>query len=415
MAGEVPGDPVRVVMAEHRVLCERAVDPLEIAAGLEEAGLGAAAAARCRHADLFSLAEELYARVPRRPPAEEPAGPVESWPRRCAAALRTAVAAVLPCAVAVALGGSRPVLAAAAVPLTLVPVGAGRRRGWGAAAHRAGVAALLLAPPAVAAGGPGERRVTAALVLAAALSAGSAEWAARWFRRAGRGHLATAETLAGFRSRMRPVLPVALALHLAVLAALSFAALTVLSALAPLPGPGHGGGLLHLAAERAGPAQWAAQGVLGLLLVLSALLARCGRPGAAALGALAGAAASAAPPAPFAGPFTGPLAGGAVVLALLAFAWPVLGRPEAHRSSGPPAVIPFVFPWFPRFLLFPRFPRFPLFPLFTRTARPIPGPASWKDAPDEGAAAGRRRLHRPSGHRSPARGSGVAGDGARPA
>ncbi|MFC5662442.1 hypothetical protein ACFP3U_05535 [Kitasatospora misakiensis] len=361
------GDPVREVMAEHRVLCERAVDPLEIAAGLAEAGLGPAAAARCRHADLFSLAEELYARVPRRPPSTEPAGPAEGWQRRCAAALRTAGLAVLPCAAAAALGGSRPVLLAAAVPLALVPAAAGAdrtggaaeapwagpgpeegpeaelgpagpvrertgrpvagRHRWAPAGRGAGVAALLLVPLAVAADGPGERRVTAALVLAAALSAGSAEWAARWYRQIGRGHLGAAATLAEFRSRMRPVLPVALALHLAVLAVLSFAALAVLTALAPRPGPAHGGGLLHLAAERAEPAQWAAQGVLGLLLVLPVLLARCGRPGAAALRALAGAAGTALLPAPAGGL----LGGGAVALALLLYAWPVLGRPDAHR------------------------------------------------------------------------------------
>ncbi|MFJ4795444.1 hypothetical protein [Kitasatospora purpeofusca] len=359
------GDPVREVMAEHRVLCERAADPLEIAAGLAEAGLGPAAAARCRHVDLFSLAEELYARVPRRPPSAEPDGPAGGRPRRGGAALRTAGLAVLPCAAAAALGGGRPVLLAAAVPLVLVPAAAGTagaggaaaapwagpgpgegpeaelgpvapavptppagpRRWWDPAARGAGLAALLLVPLAVTADGPEQRRVTAALVLAAALSTGSAEWAARWYRQVGRGHLGEAATLAEFRSRMRPVLPVALALHLAVLAVLSFAALAVLTALAPRPGPGHGGGLLHLAAERAGPAQWAAQGVLGLLLVLPVLLARCGRPAAAALGALAGAAGTAAPPAPSAGL----LGGGAVALALLLHAWPVLGRPDAHR------------------------------------------------------------------------------------
>ncbi|MEV6976501.1 hypothetical protein [Kitasatospora sp. NPDC093806] len=365
---EPSGDPVRELMAEHRVLCERAVDPLEIAAGLEEAGLGRSAAARCRHADLFSLAEELYARVPPRPPGAEPAAPVESWQRRCGVALRTSALAALPCAAAAALGGGRPVLLAAAVPLALVPAASGtpgepgptgspwrtaaagadaapdgptadaptadapdrrtdRRRRWTPGAQGAGVAGLLLVPLAVAADGPGEWRVTAALVLAAALSAGSAEWAARWLRHVGRGHLGAAATLAEFRSRMRPVLPVALALHLAVLAVLTFAALAVLTAVAPRPGPGHGGGLLHLAAERAGPVQWAAQGVLGLLLVLVALLARCGRAGAAALGALAGAAGTAAPP----GPLAGLCGGGAVALALLAYAWPVLGRPDAYR------------------------------------------------------------------------------------
>ncbi|KJS59605.1 hypothetical protein VM95_26000, partial [Streptomyces rubellomurinus] len=99
----VSADPVRELMAEHRELCEHAVDPLEIAAGLEEAGLGPDAAARCRHADLFSLAEELYARVPRRPPAPRPAPP-----RECGAATRAtllaAALAALPGTAAAALG-----------------------------------------------------------------------------------------------------------------------------------------------------------------------------------------------------------------------------------------------------------------------------------------------------------------------
>ncbi|MFD0349088.1 hypothetical protein ACFQ0M_29640 [Kitasatospora aburaviensis] len=377
-------------MAEHRALCERAVDPLEIAAGLEEAGLGPAEAARCRHADLFSLAEELYARVPRRPPAPRDAGPPEIRHRRCGGVLRTAVLAALPVAAAAGLGGRWPALLPAAVPLVLLPAGAAGEarparvavgrvdsgtaagtagtattasadcaasaaegelgpqaapwpagappgappRRWRPAAlgHGAGVAGLLLLPLAASGAGAADGRVTAALVLAAALSAGSAEWAARWFRHVGRGHLRAAGTLAEFRARMRPVLPVAVALHLAVLAVLSFAALAVLTAVAPRPGPGHGGGLLHLAVERAEPAQWAAQGVLGLLLVLPAMLARCGRSGAAALGALAGAAAVALPPA-LGRPASaaGLLGGGAVALAVLAYAWPVLGRAGAHR------------------------------------------------------------------------------------
>ncbi|MEV7771598.1 hypothetical protein [Kitasatospora sp. NPDC086791] len=357
-------DPVREVMTAHRALCERAVDPLEIAAGLEEAGFGPDAAARCRHADLFSLADELYARVPRRPP--EP-GPVR--PRRRGAAARAALTAAalaaLPCAGAAALGARWPVLLPAAVPLVLLPTLAasavppwhepgspftgpvrpadplgprpepGVRRSAGFRPRPAvlgyglGLAGLLLLPLAVPGG---DRPLAAALVLAAAVSAGSAERAARWYRQVGRGHLGAAGTLAEFRSRMRPVLPVAVALHLAVLAVLTFAALAVLSVLAPRPGPGHGGGLLHLAAERAGPAPWAAQGVLGLLLVLPALLARCGRPTAAAAGALAGPAAT-----------LGLLAlgrslssalllgGGAVAAALLAYAGAVLGRAGSHR------------------------------------------------------------------------------------
>ncbi|MFJ9841073.1 hypothetical protein ACIRYZ_11465 [Kitasatospora sp. NPDC101155] len=356
-AGSV--DPVREVMAEHRELCERAVDPLEIAAGLEEAGLGPDAAARCRHTDLFSLAEELYARVPRRPPA----APDPPRPGRRGAAARAALtAAVLaapPCAAVAALGARWPVLLPAAVPLVLLPAltapaepgppptaparpdalgpapgrvpapSAGSRLRPAALGHGLGLAALLLLPLAVPGG---DRLLAVALVLAAAVSAGSAERAARWYRQVGRSHLGAARTLAGFRARMRPVLPVAVALHLAVLAVLTYAALAVLAVVAPHPGPGHGGGLLHLAAERAGPAQWAAQGVLGLLLVLPVLLARCGRRTAAALGALAGPAAAAVPLALGRSvPAAVLLGGGAVAAALLAYAWALLGRADAHR------------------------------------------------------------------------------------
>ncbi|MES9521328.1 hypothetical protein [Streptomyces capoamus] len=59
------GDPVKALLHRHRELCERAVDPLEIAAGLEAHGVTDRTAARFRHRDVFSLAEELYARAPR--------------------------------------------------------------------------------------------------------------------------------------------------------------------------------------------------------------------------------------------------------------------------------------------------------------------------------------------------------------
>jgi hypothetical protein len=353
-------DPVRELMARHRELCEHAVDPLEIAAGLEAAGLGQDTAARCRHADLFSLAEELYARVPRRPPEPEP--PV---PRQCGAAARAALTAaalaVLPCAGVAALGPRWPVLLTAAVPLALLPALSGPaatgtapplggsvcpadalgpvprpraeevarpgpavlRQGLG---RGLGLAALLLLP--LAAPG-GDRPLSAALVLAAAVSAGSAERAARWYRQVGRGHLGAARTLAEFRARMRPVLPVAVALHLAVLGVLTYAALAVLAVVAPRPGPGHGGGLLHLAAQRAGAVPWAAQ---GLLLVLPVLLARCGRTTAAALGAVAGPAAAVVPLAlGRSWPSAVLCGGGAVAVLLLAYAWAVLGRVGSYR------------------------------------------------------------------------------------
>ncbi|MFB7758358.1 hypothetical protein ACFC18_53800, partial [Streptomyces sp. NPDC056121] len=58
-------DPVKALMHRHRELCERAVDALEIAAGLEAHGVTDRTAARFRHRDVFSLADEMYARVPR--------------------------------------------------------------------------------------------------------------------------------------------------------------------------------------------------------------------------------------------------------------------------------------------------------------------------------------------------------------
>ncbi|MFD5623674.1 hypothetical protein ACFWJF_35295, partial [Streptomyces yangpuensis] len=74
------GDPVKALLHRHRELCERAVDPLEIAAGLEAHGITDRTAARFRHRDVFSLAEELYARSPRGEapapaPVPVPAGP----------------------------------------------------------------------------------------------------------------------------------------------------------------------------------------------------------------------------------------------------------------------------------------------------------------------------------------------------
>ncbi|MEU5283776.1 hypothetical protein AB0G97_07105 [Streptomyces sp. NPDC020755] len=66
-----PADPVKLLLHHHRDLCERAVDPLDIAAGLEAHGITDRTAARYRHRDVFALAEELYARMP--PRTREPA------------------------------------------------------------------------------------------------------------------------------------------------------------------------------------------------------------------------------------------------------------------------------------------------------------------------------------------------------
>ncbi|MDQ0310475.1 hypothetical protein J2S46_005031 [Kitasatospora herbaricolor] len=388
-------------MTRHRALCEQAVDPLEIAAGLEEAGLGAGAAARYRHADVFSLAEELYARVPRRPPDPGAAEPAESWRRRSGAALWTALAAALPCAalaavravrpgppgalgllVAVAAGGWLAAIAVRA-PAGPEPAGhratgyappggpesrpqpgdperleylAGRPGAWSVSPWSAGpvrrgrrprpvvlgyglAAAATLLLPLVAGTGPAQ----AAMVVAAGAALGAAEWSARWFRHVGRIHLRTAATITDFRSRLRPVLPVAVGLHLAVLAVLTFAALAVLTAVAPRPGP-QAGGLLHAVAHRADAVQWAAQAGQGLLLLLAVLLLHRGRAGAAAAALVAGSAGTALlvllqartglgrPLLVEHGPAGALLLGtGPAVALLLPYAWVVLGRPGSYR------------------------------------------------------------------------------------
>jgi len=71
--GEAPRDIDELCQAFAGV-CESAVDPLEIASALEFDGLNDQAA-RTRYGvcDVFVLAEEMYRRVPRRPPEPEPA------------------------------------------------------------------------------------------------------------------------------------------------------------------------------------------------------------------------------------------------------------------------------------------------------------------------------------------------------
>ncbi|MFI0737005.1 hypothetical protein ACH4PU_02685 [Streptomyces sp. NPDC021100] len=56
-------DPVRALLLRHHAVCADAVDPWELAARLEARGVTDRAAAVCGHRDVFSLAEELYARV----------------------------------------------------------------------------------------------------------------------------------------------------------------------------------------------------------------------------------------------------------------------------------------------------------------------------------------------------------------
>ncbi|BFV57434.1 hypothetical protein KCMC57_up25380 [Kitasatospora sp. CMC57] len=338
-------DPVRELMQRHRTVCEQAVDALEIAAALEDAGLGPAEVARCRHADVFSLAEELYARVPRRPPTAPAPGRPTRWRQRSWQALRSAVrhglpaaamaggVAVLPPAargpVAVLCGGWLAWAAARPAPLPDEASPGGtvlQRVGYGT-----GVALLVALP--VTAGGP----AGAVLGVAAATAVGAAEWATGRLRQVGWEQLGAARTMADFRSRMWPALPVASGLHLLVAAGLGLAGLLLLTGV----GPGPADGLLFRAVHRATGPQWAGQAALGLLLLPAAVLLRSGRAAPAVAGLLvAGPAGLLLTTVARYRPETAQLlACGSVAALLLPYAWLVLGRPGAHRRLQTPVRI----------------------------------------------------------------------------
>ncbi|GAA2631982.1 hypothetical protein GCM10010425_34550 [Streptomyces spororaveus] len=196
------GDPVKALLHRHRELCERAVDPLEIAAGLEAHGITDRTAARFRHRDVFSLAEELYARSPHEAvtaaaPALVPAGP---------AAFRGFGQALLPAAVACSAAAAGQawagVAAVAAVAAALVWPGR-------AAAGRFPHAAHLLAA-AVAAGAV--YRHGTALGVGLALAVVPGHLAAVAFAAGARARLDGSRALEDFADRARPLLLAATAL-----------------------------------------------------------------------------------------------------------------------------------------------------------------------------------------------------------
>ncbi|GLW69030.1 hypothetical protein Kpho02_13290 [Kitasatospora phosalacinea] len=327
-----PADPVRELLDSNRDLCEQAVDPLEIAAALEDSGLAVDGAARYRHADVFGLAEELYARVPRRPPTREPLPPAEPLRTLPLAALRTAAAHLLPLLPAATLGG----LPGGALAV-LLGAGAGaaveRRSGgeearggaadqddwgpeqrepaparggvpWAALGQGAGTGLLLAL---LAAAAPGAAR-------AAALGAATAGWAAAWLRRFGRRQ-GGAATLGEYRSRLRFALPLAVLAQLAALAGLGWAVA------GDTPATG-----------------WAALLVLGTLPLLAAAVRDAGRPTAAAVAVLTAAAAAALLTLPAPAHWLGASPSGALsaaalgpALLLAGTAWPPSTGPGAYR------------------------------------------------------------------------------------
>ncbi|MEU4141838.1 hypothetical protein [Streptomyces parvulus] len=236
-------DPVKTLMHRHRDLCERAVDPLEIAAGLEAHGVTDRTAARFRHRDVFSLAEEMYARVPRDDDAApRPADP--SPPRAGAAWIVYALLPGILCAATVAglrLTDGRPRLIAAtagALAVALALRAALRRGPLSAPVRTSGTWTCWLVGYALLgdgllrtalAGGPdalpdgtadGAWPVTAAPVLALALSCAPAAGCAHLFAVRARRRLTASRGLADFSASVRPLLLGAFALYTGGLIAL---------------------------------------------------------------------------------------------------------------------------------------------------------------------------------------------------
>lgn len=216
-------DPVKVLMHRHRELCARAVDPLEIAAGLEAQGFTDRTAARFRHRDVFSLAEELYARVPRggEPPAPPapPRGDTDAW--RLAVLTPGAAAALTGIGLAVTHGPVRlAVGATGALLLTAALLFAVRRGPFRAPDGGTVPAARLWTAWLVAyavcgdglltqvlSGGPdGPWDLTPGPVLGLALAVAPAAWCARLFAHRARRRIADSRGLADFAAGTRPLL-----------------------------------------------------------------------------------------------------------------------------------------------------------------------------------------------------------------
>jgi len=294
-------DPVKALMQRHKELCERAVDPLEIAAALETHGVTDRTASRYRHRDVFSLAEEMYARAPRdNEPAHTPAHtvsdqqgrPVDATRPRSPRAARLGgfLLTLLPgtlCAATVTatqlterqlrLGvmgaGALAVTMALRIALRTGPLHTAQpvpgARVWTCWLLLYAVVGDGLLYAVIAEGPDSPWQVTVAPVLGLALSFAPAAWCAKLYTAAARRRLTTSHGLAEFTASVRPLLLGSVALYLCALA-----------------------GLLRLSGSSLGEDPgYAATIALGALLLLARLLAAHGitRVPAVALAAAAAA------------------------------------------------------------------------------------------------------------------------------
>ncbi|MFF1735531.1 hypothetical protein [Streptomyces sp. NPDC058247] len=261
-------DPVKALMHRHRELCERAVDPLEIAAGLEAHGVTDRTAARFRHRDVFSLAEEMYARVPRDSGNEpetrhtEPDTPRGRRPVWAALALLPGTLGALTLVglhftdgrlrLAVGAGGMLAVYAALRAALSRGPLRATAHTVPAARAWTCWLLAYALLGDgllsAAVAGGPDEAWPPAtAPLLALAFAVAPGAWCAQLFAAAARRRLASSRGLDEFAASARPLLLAVFALFLCALCILIGVAAAVLGQDAAYAGAATLGALLLLA------------------------------------------------------------------------------------------------------------------------------------------------------------------------
>lgn len=237
-------------MHRHRALCEQAVDPLEIAAGLEAHGVTDRTAARFLHRDVFSLAEEMYARVPRDGEARPPVEALDVPRVRAGWVLRTLLPGALCVATLAGLRftGGRTRLLVAAAGVVAVGIGlraaltrgplAGRRPATGPTRSTATWTLWLLAYAvlgdgllqAAVTGGPDALPggavadpwpLALAPLTALALACAPAAWATHLFTAAAHRRLTTSRGLEEFAGTVRPLLLGTFALALGALAALA--------------------------------------------------------------------------------------------------------------------------------------------------------------------------------------------------